>query len=478
MRVLCRKGGNRVPKQDLLAAVRSGGQLTLRQQIRLTLQLSVPAILAQVSSIAMQYIDASMVGRLGRDASAAIGLVASSTWLFSGLCSAVVVGFSVMVAQRIGAGEERDARNLTKQALLAGLAIGLLLAAVGAALSAPLPRWLRAEEGLFHDASAYFLVFSLSLPFVLTNRLSAGLLQSSGNMRRPSVLLVLMCGLDVVFNLLLIFPSRTVGGLTLPGAGLGVTGAALGTALAEAVVAVIMCLSLLRSPVLGLRREEKLRFVPAQLRRALQLGVPVAIERAVMSSAQVFTTGVIAPLGTVSIAANSFAVTAEALCYMPGYGVQSAAVTLIGQSVGARRRDLVARLGWVTVLLGMGIMLAASVLMYALAPWIIGILSPDAQVVALGTEILRIVVFSEPLFGAAIVTAGVFQGAGSSLLSSVLNFASMWGVRVTLTLLMAPHWGLRGAWIAMCIELCFRGLLFLFFLRRRKWLPRELREGM
>ena len=197
-----------------------------------------------------------------------------------------------------------------------------------------------------------------------------------------------------------------------------------------------------------------------------------------MSSAQVFTTGVIAPLGTVSIAANSFAVTAEALCYMPGYGVQSAAVTLIGQSVGARRRDLVARLGWVTVLLGMGIMLAASVLMYALAPWIIGILSPDAQVVALGTEILRIVVFSEPLFGAAIVTAGVFQGAGSSLLSSVLNFASMWGVRVTLTLLMAPHWGLRGAWIAMCIELCFRGLLFLFFLRRRKWLPRELREGM
>ena len=464
-----------MPKQDLLAAVRSGGQLTLRQQIRLTLQLSVPAILAQVSSIAMQYIDASMVGRLGRDASAAIGLVASSTWLFSGLCSAVVVGFSVMVAQRIGAGEERDARNLTKQALLAGLAIGLLLAAVGAALSAPLPRWLRAEEGLFHDASAYFLVFSLSLPFVLTNRLSAGLLQSSGNMRRPSVLLVLMCGLDVVFNLLLIFPSRTVGGLTLPGAGLGVTGAALGTALAEAVVAVIMCLSLLRSPVLGLRREEKLRFVPAQLRRALQLGVPVAIERAVMSSAQVFTTGVIAPLGTVSIAANSFAVTAEALCYMPGYGVQSAAVTLIGQSVGARRRDLVTRLGWVTVLLGISIMAVMSAAMYVLAPWIIGILSPDAEVVSLGTEVLRIVVFSEPLFGAAIVCAGVFQGAGSSLLSSVLNFASMWGVRITLTVLLTAQLGLRGAWIAMCVELCFRGLLFLFCLWRRFWLPKELR---
>lgn len=464
-----------MPKTDLLANLRTGDRLTLRQQIAMTLQLSVPAILAQLSSIAMQYIDASMVGRLGKEASASIGLVASSTWLFNGLCHALVVGFSVIVAQRIGAGETRDARNLMKQALLSGLAFGLLLAGIGAALSGPLPHWLRADTALCPDASAYFLIFALSLPFVQVNRLSAGLLQSSGNMRAPSALLVLMCVLDVIFNTLLIFPTRQIGPVTLPGAGMGVAGAALGTALAETVVAGVMCLCLLRSPVLGLRRDEPLRIVPAQLLRAVKLGIPVAIERIVMSSAQVVTTGIIAPLGTVSIAANSFAVTAEALCYMPGYGVQSAAVTLIGQSVGARRKDLVSRLGWVTVLLGMGIMLITAAVMYALAPWIIGLLTPDGQVVALGTEILRIVVFAEPLFGASIVTAGVFQGAGSSLLSSVLNFTSMWGVRITLTLAMVPHWGLRGAWIAMCIELCFRGALFLFFLWRRRWLPRDMR---
>ena len=372
-----------MPKQDLLAALRCGDTLSLRQQLTLTLQLSVPAILAQISSIVMQYIDASMVGHLGREASASIGLVASSTWLMNGLCRALVVGFSVMVAQRIGAGEERDARNLVKQALFSGVAFGLLLAAVGVALSGGLPHWLHADSAICPDASAYFLIFSLSLPFVQLNRLTAGLLQAGGNMRTPSVLLVLMCGLDVVFNLLLIFPSRQLGGFTLPGAGLGVAGAALGTALSETVVALIMCACLLRSSLLGLWRGERLRFVPAQLRRAVRLGVPVAIEQAVMSS---------------------------------------------------------------------------------------------AQVVALGTEILRIVVFAEPLFGAAIVTAGVFQGAGSSLLSSVLNFTSMWGVRITLTLLMVPHWGLQGAWIAMCIELCFRGLLFLFFLWRKKWLPREWKD--
>ena len=465
-------------KQDLLLELREGRPLALRQQTALTLQLSFPAILAQVSSIVMQYIDAAMVGQLGRDASAAIGLVASSTWLFGGLCRALVVGFSVMVAQRIGAGEEKDARNLVKQGLCAGFAFGLLIAAVGGTIAGGLPHWLHADSSICPGASSYFLIFALSLPFVQLNRLAVGLLQAGGNMRTPSILLVLMCGLDVVFNSLLIFPTRQLGAFTLPGADLGVTGAALGTALgtalSETVVAIILCICLLRSPMLGLRKGERLRFVPVQLRRAVRLGAPVAIEQAVMSSAQVVTTRIIAPLGTVAIAANSFAVTAEALCYMPGYGVQSAAVTLIGQSVGAKRKDLVTRLGWVTVLLGMGVMLVASALMYALAPWIIGMLSPDRQVVLLGTQVLRIVVFSEPLFGASIVTAGVFQGAGSSLLSSVLNFVSMWGVRITLTLLLVPHWGLRGAWIAMCIELCFRGSLFLFFLWRKRWLPREL----
>lgn len=457
-------------KQDLLLELREGRPLALRQQTALTLQLSFPAILAQISSIVMQYIDAAMVGQLGRDASAAIGLVASSTWLFGGLCRALVVGFSVMVAQRIGAGEEKDARNLVKQGLCAGFAFGLLIAAVGGAIASGLPHWLHADSSICPGASSYFLIFALSLPFVQLNRLAVGLLQAGGNMRTPSILLVLMCGLDVVFNSLLIFPTRQLGAFTLPGADLGVTGAALGTALSETVVAIILCICLLRSPMLGLRKGERLRFVPVQLRRAVRLGAPVAIEQAVMSSAQVVTTRIIAPLGTVAIAANSFAVTAEALCYMPGYGVQSAAVTLIGQSVGAKRKDLVTR----TVLLGMGVMLVASALMYALAPWIIGMLSPDRQVVLLGTQVLRIVVFSEPLFGASIVTAGVFQGAGSSLLSSVLNFVSMWGVRITLTLLLVPHWGLRGAWIAMCIELCFRGSLFLFFLWRKRWLPREL----
>lgn len=461
--------------EDLLITLRDGGQLTLRQQIKLTLQLSVPAILAQISTIAMQYIDASMVGRLGAADSASIGLVSSSTWFLFGLCRALVVGFSVLVAQSIGAGDEKDARNLVKQGLVVGIFLGIFLAGIGSAVAGPLPRWLRAEEAIRAHASDYFLIYALSMPAVVLNRLSVGLLQASGNMRTPSALMILMCALDVIFNQLLIFPTHKIWDITVPGAGLGVAGAALGTALSELVVMLILVYILLfRSPVLRLRKGEKLRFVPLQLKNAVRLGVPVAVERMVMSGAQIVATSLIAPLGAISIAANSFAITAEGLCYMPGYGVQSAAVTLVGQSVGARRKDLIDRLGWVTVVLGMIIMGVAAVLMYLLAPWVIGLLSPDPDVVALGTQVLRLEVIAEPFFGAAIVCAGVFQGAGSSLISSILNLASMWGVRLTLTVPMVAHYGLRGAWIAMTIELFFRGVIFLFFLWRRYWLPKDL----
>ena len=461
-------------KQDHLARLRRGEALTWQQQVALTLRLSVPAILAQLSSTIMQYIDASMVGRLGADASAAIGLVAPTTWLLSGLTMAAAVAFTVQVAQRIGAGGEADARNLMKQGLVLCLLFSLLLGLAGAAVASHLPGWLRADPSIHSRASTYFLITALSLPAVQIATFSARTLQASGNMRTPSLLMVLMCFLDVVFNALLIFPTRTVWGLTVPGAGLGVAGAALGTALSYvAGAALLLYVMLRRSPSLRLRRGEKLRFVPAQLRQGLVIALPVAMERTLINSAQVTSMGIIAPLGTISIAANSFAVTAEALCYMPGFGVQGAAVTLVGQSVGAGRRDMAYRLGWLSTALGMVIQGLAAAAMYLAAPLIIGILTPDPQVVALATRALRIVALAEPMFAAAIVSTGVFQGAGRTLLTGILDFAAMWGVRIPLTALLAPRYGLAGAWVAMAIELSFRGCLFLIRLFRKRWLPKE-----
>ena len=465
-------------KTDYLAGLREGQKLTLKQQLSMIVQLSFPAIMAYMSNIVMQYIDASMVGRLGAEGSASIGLVASSTWLFGGMCSAAVTGFTVQTAQRIGAGQECEARSVMKQGFVIAMAASLFWMLLGTALSGGLPAWLGGGADITANASAYFLIFCLALPFSQLNNISGGMLQASGNMRLPSVLHILMCGLDIVFNWFLIFPTRRVLGITVPGAGMGVAGAALGTALAQAVTACIMAYALLKnSPTLHLRRGESLRFNRRELAYSVKLSIPVALEQLVMSGAQVMSTRIVAPLGTVSIAANSFAVTVEGLAYMPGYGIGMAASTMIGQSTGAGRRDLTFRLGWLTTLLGMAVMTVMGVAMYITAPWMLALLTPVAEVQALGTLVLRIEAFAEPMYAASIVASGALRGAGDTLVSSCLNFCSMWIVRLPLAAILAPRMGLRGVWVAMCIELCVRGILFLIRLADKRWMKHGIREA-
>ena len=172
----------------LLASIRDGKPMTLRQQLRLTVLLSIPAIIAQLSSIVMQYIDAAMVGHLGAEASASIGLVSTTTWLFWGLCVAAATGFSVQVAHKIGAGDMQGARVVLRQSLTATLVFSLLLAVLGASISGMLPHWLGGDVSIRRDSSLYFFIFSLFLPALQMNFLVGGMLRCSGNMHVPSLL--------------------------------------------------------------------------------------------------------------------------------------------------------------------------------------------------------------------------------------------------------------------------------------------------
>ena len=470
-----------------------------REYLKQVIQLSIPAVLAQISSIIMQYIDASMVGSLGATATAAIGLVSSTTWLFGGLCVSAATGFSVQVAQLIGAEREKDARDVLRHAILCTLVFGLIASAVGIGISSHLPVWLGGAEEIRGNASRYFLIYACALPAAQMRHTAGSALQCSGDMKVPSRLNIMMCGLDVVFNSFLIFPTRQISlaGIlvTMPGAGMGVTGAALGTALAEAVTAVLMLYAVcFRSKRLRLAGRRQLCaaqadlaggvsvedsspeipatfcFQPKYLYTALRLALPMAFEHTVMCGAHIAETRIVAPLGTVSVAANSLSVTAESLCYMPGSGIGTAATTLVGQSIGAGKPERAKRYANLAVMLGAAVMTCTGGLMFLGAPLMFSMLTPDAAIRELGVRVLRIEAFAEPLFAVSIVTAGALRGAGDTLIPSMINLASMWGVRITVASLLAPRLGLVGVWIAMCGELCVRGLLFLVRLLRGKWL--------
>ena len=459
--------------EQLSARMRQGETIPLRDTAGVVLMLSIPSILEQIVVTAMEYIDAAMVGHIGAEATAAIGIVSSSTWLLHGILVGLYNAFSIQIAQYLGADRQQDARGVLRQAMLFNLAAGLAAAAFGIGISGHLPGWLGADVSLQANASAYFAIWSAALPFTMAMGMYTSMLRASGDALTPGLISVLVCVLDVVFNFFLINPTRTLWGITVWGAGLGVPGAALGTALATVVGGLLaLCILLFREGPLCIHKPGSWKITRACIRNLGKVGVPLAAERAALSSAQVLQVRIVSQLGTVAIAANSLGVSAEGLCYMAGYGIQGAAIALIGQAVGAHRKDMAKRFAWLCTLMGMGIMTLTGAGLFAFAPALMSIFTADAAVIALGARVLRIEAFAEPMFGASIVASGAMQGAGDSTACFVLNLVSMWGIRLTLAFLLAPRFGLVGVWGAMCCELSIRGLLFLIRLARGKWLEK------
>ena len=453
--------GRKKEKTDLLAYIREGRELTQSEKFRLIVSLSIPSILAQLSATVMFFIDAAMVGHLGAKASAAIGIVETTGWLLGGLSSAANMGFSVQVAHAIGANDFKRARQVLRQSLVCGIIWALSITTIAISISSPLPYWLGGSAEIAHDATLYFAIFSAFGIFFQMEGLAGSMLKCSGNMKIPSALNILMCLMDVVFNYIFIYILE-----------MGVAGAAIGTGLAMVITALLMLYFLLyRSDILKLKgRPGSFRPKSDVVSNAFRIGGPMGLQHILMGSAQVVSTVIVAPLGTVAIAAHSLAITVESLCYMPGFGIAEAATTLVGQSFGARKRQLTQSFANMSTGSGMIVMTLMGILMYVFAPELVALMTPVDEIIGIGAQCLRIEAFAEPMFAAAIVCNGVFIGAGDTLRPAIMSLLSMWGVRLTLAALLATTYGLPGVWVAMAIELTFRGFIFLVRQLRGGWL--------
>jgi putative MATE family efflux protein len=426
----------------------------------LIVSLSIPSILAQISATVMFFIDASMVGHLGAKASAAIGLVETTGWLMGGLGSAANMGFSVQVAHFIGANDMEAARRVLRQSIVCCIIWALAISITALCISPYLPYWLGGNEEIARDASLYFAIFGFSGIFFQMEGLAGSMLKCSGNMKIPSMLNIGMCVMDVVFNYIFIYIL-----------GMGVMGAAVGTGLAMLVTACAMMYFLIvKSKMLSLvGRPGSFKPKEDTIRTAVKIGAPMGLQHLLMGGAYIVSTMIVAPLGTIAMAAHSLAITVESLCYMPGYGIAEAATTLVGQGIGAGQRMLTRSFARMSVALGISVMTLMGVMMWIFAPELMALMSPVEEVIALGTQVLRIEAWAEPMFAAAIVCNGVFIGAGDTIIPAIMSLGSMWAVRLTMAATLAPKFGLKGVWTAMAVELVFRGTIFLTRLFKGKW---------
>lgn len=427
--------------------------------------LAWPTMLEQLTQTAVQYIDTAMVGSLGTQATAAVGATGTVNWLIGSIVSAIGIGFLAFIARKIGAGQANEARKASGQACTITLLLGLLLTVLTVAASGHVPVWMQVDPAIRSLASEYFLIIYLPMLFRTASILLGTVLRSAGDTRTPMRIGLIVNGINVVLNVLLIYPSRTLSVLNLsipfPGAGLGVKGAALASAVSFVYGGLAMTRALWKHLVIS-PRGQSFRPDPVILRPCFRVALPNLAQRFATSFGYVVFASMINALGGVSTAAHTIANTVESAFYIPGWGMQTAAATLSGNAYGAKDHDRLKRLGSTIIPLEIGLMILSGGLLFLFAEPLVRLFSIDENVVRLGTTVLRMVAVSEPFYGVPIVVEGLMQGVGKTTAPFVYNVIGMWAVRIAGTYICTQLLGLGlvAAWGCM---IGHNMLLFVFF---------------
>ena len=418
------------------------------------LALAWPTMLEQLMQTAVQYVDTAMVGTLGTQATAAVGSTTTVNWLVNSTISAVGVGFLAYISQACGAGRQDQAKRAASQAALAVVVLGLFFTAVTLSLSSYVPVWMQVDPEIQSLSATYFFILYAPMLFRTATIIFGTALRAVGDTKTPMITGLWVNLINVILNALLIFPSGhiSLGGIQFItyGAGLGVVGAALASAIAFSVGGVIITIKFLRHPVIS-PVGYSLKPDMEVLRPCLQVALPNCLQRFATSFGYVVFATMINSLGDVATAAHSIANTVESAFYIPGYGMQTAAATLAGNAWGARDKDRIRDLTRMILPIEVGLMILSGGLLFAFAPQMVNLFSKEAQVILLGATVLRMVVVSEPFYGVSIIIEGMMQGMGNTRLPLIFNIAGMWGIRIVGTFICTQllHMGLVSAWACM-----------------------------
>jgi len=434
--------------------------------------LAGPTMLEQLMQTAVQYIDTAMVGTLGTYATAAVGATSTVNWLIGSTISALAVGFLSFVSRACGAGDTKRAGKAASQAVLAVLAAGIFFTVLTLGLSGRVPVWMQVDPSIQDLASRYFFILYSPMLARTAIIVFGTLLRSAGDTRTPMRIGLMVNLVNVVLNFLLIYPRLQIGPVALPGAGMGVTGAAIASAAAFVVGGVCITAALWKHPVLS-PKGQSLRPDWGVLRPCLRVALPNALQRFGTSLGYVAFASMINSIGDVATAAHTIANTVESAFYIPGYGMQTAAATLAGNALGAEDRRRIDDLARMIIFIEASLMIVSGALLFLFAPNMMALFSKDPEVIRLGAKVLRMVAVSEPFYGVSIIIEGMMQGMGKTLLPFIFGISGMWGIRILGTFVCTQllGLGLTAAWGCMIAHNMLLFTLFVSYYASGKWNP-------
>ncbi len=438
--------------------------------------LAWPTMLEQMMHTVVQYIDIAMVGTLGTQATAAVGATSTITWLVGSTIEAVGIGLLAYVSQACGAGNHKMVSKASSQAVLVALLLGTFFTALTLSLSNKIPVWMQVDESIRSLAGTYFFVLYSPMLARTAMILFGALLRAAGDTRTPMRVGVAVNIFNVILNFLMIYPSRKVviGGINfiIPGAGWGVIGAGIASAMAFWIGGILITVALWKHPLVS-PKGRSIKPDWAILKPCLKVAIPNALQRFATSFGYVAFASMINALGDIATAAHTVANTVESAFYIPGYGMQAAASTLTGNAYGAQDGKRIRDVSKMILAIEISLMAVSGFLLFMFAPQMMGIFAKNQQVIHLGSIVLRMVAVSEPFFGVSIIIEGMLHGLGKTGFPFAVNVAGMWGIRIVGTFICTKllGMGLIAAWACMILHNVLLFTVYSVYYCSGKWNP-------
>ncbi len=436
--------------------------------------LAWPAVALNSLAIVNNLLDTGFVGRLAPAAITAQGASIAVAFLLFQIAMALGASSTAIVSRSYGAKELHEAKFANLQCISLAIVIGMALAVVCAVMAFVMPFVLipSGNPDAMKYMTAYLIAYAFSLPAQHIIQVFAGSLRGIGDTKSPMVISGLQILLHMTFNFLLIFHTRQIGGITIPGAGWGLAGAGSAFSISSWIAALVY-LAFGKRTIFGsmwnLPRPSK-----QWAQRILRIAFPAAIQGIVRTAAMgvfIFVLRFV-PHASAAVGAVRGGFTIESIMFMPGVGLSMAAAALVGQSLGMGKPERAETLGWTAGHYSAGVVFIISIPIFIFAPAIAGLLiRTDPEIAREMASMIRFMCMTEFLFGYSMVMSGALQGAGDTVRPMWITVISLWCLRVPLAFLLALVVGLgaNGAWISMALTQGIAGILGMIVFKRGHW---------
>ena len=434
--------------------------------------LLIPLMIEQVLTSLMGTADTMMVASVGSAAISAVSLVDSINVLLICVFAAMATGGGIVCAQLLGRGERRDASDTGGQLVLTVFAISVAVMAALVLLREPLLRLIfgQVEADVMEDALTYMLITALSYPFIALYNAGAALFRVDGNSRLPMLVSTIAHAVNIALNALLIYAF-----------GMGVAGAALAT-LASRVLCAVVLLAQLRRPRQAIVVRDYLRIRPnfKRIWNILAIGVPTGVENGMFHFGKLAIQSTVSTLSTTAIAAQAMTATLELLSGQAQIGIGLGMMTIVGQCMGAGRRDEARRsILRLTAYSEICSIVACILVALAVKP-VTRIAGMEPEAADMTAQLTYVICIVKPfLWTLSFTPAYGMRAAGDVRYSMILSTTTMWVCRVVISvvLIRALGFGPLGVWIGMFSDWAVRALLYTRRFLSGKWAEHQVVKG-